>query len=167
MTLPPALVQKLREVHDHADPWLDELAALIEKLEEQWNVRVTGLVDELSYHVVAFAEAADGTPYILKMGPPNPESLQEIRALEYYDGDGICCLIAAEPEAVAMLLERVQPGVSLWKVEDDELATHACADLLSQLWRPVEDASNFRSLESWTSARPEHFERYPQSGPLS
>ena len=166
MKLPADLIQKLGEVHEEAGSWLETLDDLFRRLEARWDIRVTGLVEELSYHVVAFAEGADGAPYILKLGPPTPESLQEIAALSYYDGDGICRLLATDPEATAMLLERVQPGVSLWNSQDDDLATRACADLLLQLWCPVDDESAFRSLHSWTRALPEYLERHPKDGPL-
>ncbi|CAN5852049.1 aminoglycoside phosphotransferase family protein [soil metagenome] len=149
MNLPTDLVQKLYDVHEDAAPWLAELDGLIVGLETRWHIRVTGLVEELSYNVVAFAEGEEGAPYVLKLSPPSEDFSREILALRLYDGDGICRLVEANEEVGAMLLERLQPGVSLWNTDDDEGATRTAAELMQRLWRPVTEPNSFRSLRSW------------------
>ena len=171
MKLPGTLVRNLRDIHAHADPWLADLDALIWRCEERWHLRAAGLVPDLSYNVVAFAEGLDGAPYILKLSPPNSEFNQEIAALRLYDGDGICRLIDADDTAGVMLLERLEPGVSLWYTDindayEDDLATRAAATLMPQLWRPVSDLRPFRSLQSWSRALPKYLQDYPSGGPL-
>ena len=169
MKLPDALVRNLRDIHPHADVWLADLDDLIRHCEKRWQVRVTGLVPDLSYNVVAFAEGVDGAPYILKLSPPNAEFSQEVAALKLYDGDGICRLIDADDAAGAMLLERLEPGVSLWRIDvrnarEDDLATRAAATLMPQLWRPVPDPRPFRTLESWSRSLPRYLNAYPNGG---
>lgn len=167
MKLPAELIKKLHDVHEDATPWLVRLDHLIADLETRWRIRVTGLVEELSYNVVAFAEGESGTRYVLKLSPPSDDVERESAALHLYDGDGLCRLVAAEPEAAALLLERLEPGVSLGNREDDELATRICADLLAQLWRPVPEPNPFRTLRSWARALPNYLAAYPQGdGPL-
>ena len=149
MNLPAGLIQKLHDVHEDAAPWLMGLDELIAGLETRWRVRVTGLAEELSYNVVAFAEGLDGTPYVLKLSPPSDDFTRELEALRLYDGDGMCRLIQADETVGAMLLERLQPGVSLWNTDDDEGAARIAAELMQHLWRPVAEPHNFRTLRSW------------------
>lgn len=167
MKLPTELIKKLHDVHEDATPWLGRLDHLIADLETRWRVRVTGLVGELSYNVVAFAEGESGTPYVLKLSPPSDNLEREVAALRQYDGDGICCLVEADEKVGALLLERLEPGASLGNREDDELATRICADLLAQLWRPAPEPNLFRTLRSWARALPNYLSAYPQGdGPL-
>ncbi len=167
--LPDALVQSLRDIHAHADAWLSVLNTHIQQCEERWQIRVTGLVPDLSHNVVAFAEGSDGAPYILKLSPPNAEFSQEVAALKLYNGEGICRLIDADDAVGAMLLERLEPGISLWRTEvenakENDLATRAAATLMLQLWRPVSDPRPFRSLASWSRVLPQYLRMYPNGG---
>ena len=172
MNLPASLIQNLRDIHANADAWLAELDAAVKHLEKRWQLRVAGLVPDLSYNVVAFAQGLDGAPYVLKLSPPNSEFEQEVAALKLYDGDGICRLIQSDVSIGAMLLERVRPGVSLWRTDigsarDDDLATRTAATLMQQLWRPVSDPQPFRTLRSWTRSLPRYLKTYPNGdGPL-
>jgi len=164
--LPAHLIRTLKGIHPDADEWLTAFPSYLKQLETTWNLRVLNLVEDLSFNIVAFVEGEDGTPYVLKMSPPNEEFRQEVVALKLYDGDGIAKLIRADKQGGAMLLERLRPGVSFWRTDDDELATRTCAELLLQLWRPVEDMSPFRDLQSWTRALPAYLEQNPNGGAL-
>ena len=166
MNLPPALVRTLHSVHDDAGPWLEALPVYLKHLEQSWHIQFVELVEDLSYNVVAFAEGEDGIPYVLKMSPPGNEFLQEVTALKLYDGDGIARLIRADEAGGAMLLERLHPGVSFWRSDDDELATRTCAELLVQLWRPVEDTSHLRTLRSWAEELFTYPDTYAEGGPI-
>ena len=172
MKLPDTLEHNLRDIHEGADVWIANLSDHIRHLEERWQVRVTGLVPDLSYNVVAFAEGLDGAPYILKLSPPNSEFSQEVAALALYDGDGICRLIDADDGVGVMLLERLEPGVSLWRTDisdapGDDHATRTAAAVMQQLWRPVADPRPFRTLVSWSRALPSYLNAHPNGdGPL-
>lgn len=69
-----------------------------------------------------------------------------------YQGEGIVRLIASDLEIAALLLERLEPGVSRWHAQDDEASTRIAAGLMKRLWRPVPDPANWRSLDSWLQA---------------
>ena len=161
MNLPTALIRKLHDVHEDAAPWLTGLDELLAGLETRWNIRITGLVGELSYNVVAFAEGSDGTPYVLKLSPPSDDFTREVEALRLYDGDGMCRLIQADETIGAALLERLHPGVSLWTTDDDAGATRIAAELMQRLWRPVTDSRPFRSLRSWARELYSYPQKYP------
>lgn len=155
MQLPDTLIRTLHDVHDDAGPWLAELPKTLARLEHAWNLRVTGLVPQLSYHLVAYAEQDDGTPCILKLCPPSDELSREGEALAYYGGDGICGLLERDDAVSALLLERVLPGRSLqevWTLGEDEGHTRVTAELMRRLWRPVGEPERFRSLQSWARA---------------
>ncbi len=164
LVLLPSLIQALQDIHNDADPWLEALPETLAGLEDKWHIRVTGLVPQLSYNVVAYAERTDGTPCILKLSPPNDEIICEAEALSYYDGDGICRLLERDDSVSALLLERVTPGVSLqelWTPAEDETHTRVTAELMRRLWRPVDSPSPFRTLTSWAQALWEDYESIP------
>jgi streptomycin 6-kinase len=117
-------------------------------------------VPVLSYNFVAFAKQFsspgggkakdEGKDVILKMGVPNPEFLSEMEALRLFNGEGACKLIDCDEEKYWMLLERLQPGVMLATLEDDEEATHIAAEVMKKIWRPIEPSSSplFQELAS-------------------
>ena len=164
LTLPPNLVQALRDIHDDADVWLETLPEILAGLEASWHIRVTGLVPQLSLNVVAYAERADEIPCILKLSPPTDEMIREGEALSYYAGDGICQLLERDDSVSALLLERITPGVSLqelWTPEKDKTHTRITAELMRRLWRPVDSPNPFRTLTSWAQALWEDYESIP------
>ena len=159
MHLPETLIKTLHNVHDDAGPWLAALPETLKGLEAAWKVRITGLVPQLSYNLVAYAEQVDdrgiGTPCILKMCPPSDELILEGEALARYAGDGFCRLLKRDDTVGALLLERVWPGLSLqdvWTLAEDEAHTRVTAELMRRLWRPVEEPNPFRPLQSWARA---------------
>ena len=164
LALPPALIQVLRDLHADADEWLASLPETLANLETAWHIRVTGLVPQLSYNVVAYAERVDKTPCILKLSPPTDEMIREGEALSYYAGDGICRLLERDDDVSALLLERVTPGVSLqelWTPAEDETHTRITAELMRRLWRPVAAPNPFRTLTSWARALWDEYESVP------
>ncbi len=112
----------------------------------------------LSYNFVAFAKThqglgdkGEGKVVVLKMGVPNREFLSEMDALRLFDGDGACKLIEYEEEKYWMLLERLNPGVMLATLEDDEEATHIAAEVMKKIWRPVESGSLLPAFQQQVS----------------
>jgi streptomycin 6-kinase len=57
----------------------------------------------------------------------------------------------------AMLLEKLEPGISLWDTPPDDAkrddeATGIIASVMKRLWRKVPEHHTMRTLESWTQA---------------
>ncbi|MGL4611594.1 MAG: aminoglycoside phosphotransferase family protein [Trueperaceae bacterium] len=157
MDLPTHFLKTLRDIHEDADDWLKVLPDILETLAERWEFRIfneSHYLPRLSYNLVLFAEGLDGTPYVLKLSPPSDEFRRERVAVQLYNGRGMARLLAADDTVSAMLLERLQPGVSLWNHKDDDEATEIIAGLLQKLWRSVPDANPLRTLESWTRVLP-------------
>ena len=137
---------------DAGAEWLGRLPDLIAEFERRWSITVDPPVDGLSYNYVASAVDVEGRALMLKLGVPNPELLTEIEALRIYDGRASVCLLAADREQGALLLERLEPGVTLGAcVDDDEQATSIAAGVMKRLWRPVPPEHPFPSVARWAA----------------
>jgi len=61
----------------------------------------------------------------------------EMAALKLFNGEGACRLLECDEERYWMLLERLNPGVMLATVENDEEATRIAAEVMKKIWIPV------------------------------
>jgi streptomycin 6-kinase len=94
---------------------------------------------------------ADGTPAVLKLGPPDDP---ELDALEWFAGGGGVRVLELDRPRGAVLLERVVPGTQLRALvpEADEEATAAAAAVMRALWRAPPAEHRFRSAREWGRA---------------
>jgi streptomycin 6-kinase len=146
--------------------WLDRLPALITGCEERWSLEIGAPFPELSFNYAAPALRADGTAAVLKLCfPDDPAFNKEAEALRLFAGRGAARLL--ELDRGAMLLERLEPGIPLTTVLNDEEATSIAAGVLRQLWRPVPRNHPFPTVSDWARG----FDRLRQrfdggSGPM-
>jgi streptomycin 6-kinase len=127
---------------DEGARWLTMLPARIDAVARRWDLTV-GVPYPLSFNWVAPARRAGGEPVVLKLGVPGAPHLRaEPAALRAFDGDGAARLLAHDEELGALLLERVEPGVTLQRLQqhDDEAATAVFIEVARRLHRPVADA---------------------------
>jgi streptomycin 6-kinase len=61
-------------------------------------------------------------------------------------------LLDVDWDATVMLLERVEPGVSLKADGDDEKVMNAVADVMREIARPIADTAHFQTLTEWAEA---------------
>jgi streptomycin 6-kinase len=128
--------------------WLDRLPALITGCEERWSLEIGAPFPELSFNYAAPALRADGTAAVLKLSfPDDPGFNKEAEALRLFAGRGAARLL--ELDRGAMLLERLEPGIPLTTVLNDEESTSIAAGVLRQLWRPVPLDHVFPSVSDW------------------
>lgn len=146
--------------------WLERLPDIVQSCAERWNLRVSAPFPNLTYNFVALAELDDGTRVVLKVGVPNPELLAELAALGHFDGRGSVRLLAADVDAGAMLLERVEPGTPLFDLADDESATSIAAGVMRQLWRPAPVDHPFPTVARWGEGFKRLRTRFPDGGPF-
>ena len=86
---------------------------------------------------------------MLKLNFPEDESTREADALAHWRGEGAVRLLEVDRDRNALLVERADPGTSLWEVGDDEEATLIAASVFRRLWsRPPPDGHPFRVLLS-------------------
>ena len=149
--VPEAFVQFLRAVYgtEAANAWFERLPALLEKCAERWQLTLLPPFEHLSFHYIAPAVRADGTPVILKTCSLTDEFAHGLPALRLFDGRGIVRLLEWDEDQEVMLLERLQPGSMLASLvpEQDEQATSMLAGIMRQLWRPAPAGHPFPTVE--------------------
>lgn len=171
LDVPAAFAEQIRALRgEDGAVWLRELPDLARELSERWCLTL-GSPFGLSFNYVCRARLADGTDAVFKIGPWGAETIQEIRALGVYGGQGSCRLLAADETLGALLLERIRPGRMLREIaaEDDDRATEIGAQLMRRLWRPadeIEDRSGLRPLSEWFRAFERHRAFYSGPGPF-
>ncbi len=161
MDVPPGLVS-LREEEPGGDAWLRSLPRLVSECTERWRLTLGAPFDgHVSF--VAPATLPDGRAVVLKLSFPSEESEREADALRHWDGAGAVRLLAEDPARRALLLERCDPGTTLWEVEDEDEANAIAADVLRRLWKPAPARHEFRLLAGeaarWATALPARWER--------
>jgi streptomycin 6-kinase len=145
LNLPLEFVRNIEGVFGKAGKqFLANLPALIDEAAQKWGLTDVQPSPTLSYNFVAFANRG-AEQVVLKMSVPNLEAKSEMAALRLFNGEGACRLIDYDRKKCWMLLERLNPGVMLATLEDDEEATHIAANVMQKIWRPVD------SLESASS----------------
>ena len=135
--------------------WLDRVPRIVEECAQEWELRVGTPFAGANAAFVVPVELANGTRAVLKVNFPDRESEREAEALAHWAGEGAVRLLAYDATGNALLIERLDPGTTLWELEDDEEATRIAADVLRRLWRPPPDPSPFWTLtesgEWWAS----------------
>jgi streptomycin 6-kinase len=150
MDLPKTFTKTFTDLYGNQGKlWLEQLPQTIATLEQRWHIHVEKHFSNLSFNFVAPAVREDGTNVVLKLGFPEELTL-EANALRAYNGDGSVRLLEHEPKLEALLLERLEPGVSLWEVQDNQANTRITATLLKRLWRKVSNLQDFRTLDSYS-----------------
>jgi streptomycin 6-kinase len=129
--------------------WLNQLPHILENAANRWSIRLLAPFQPLSFHYVAPAIGMNGEPVVLKAGVPNQEFSNEIDALRHFDGQGMVRLLKADYDAGLMLLERIEPGVSLHATLDDENATSILAEVMRCMRKSKSDKYSFPSVTDW------------------
>ena len=149
--VPEELVRNATELRGaEGAEWANRLPAVVADCGRRWSLEVGPPFPELSQNYVAPARRADGTAAVLKLSfPEDLEFRTEAQALRLFDERGVARLLELELERGAMLLERLEPGVPLETVEDDEEAISIAADVLRRLWRPAPADHPFPLVSDW------------------
>jgi streptomycin 6-kinase len=159
MNLPSEFISTITNTFgEDGETLIANLPALIEEASSRWGLTNVQPVDNLSYNFVAFATRTSTTPptdagsplreAVLKIGVPRDELTSEIAALRLFNGEGACRLIDSDEEKGVLLLERLNPGVMLSTMEDDEKATHIGAEVMQKIWRTGLDMPGGYSINS-------------------
>jgi len=144
MNLPPEFISTIKNTfREEGHAFLKSLPNLIAEASTRWGLTDVQPAPTLSYNFVAFAVSpspvgrgakGEGRSVVLKMGVPNNEMRSEMAALRLFNGKGACKLVEYDEERCWMLLERLNPGVMLATMEDDDEATHIAADVMKRIW---------------------------------
>ena len=105
---------------------------------------------------------------VLKLGVPHPEQLTEIESLGLFSSDQVVNVLAWDEPKRALLMERVQPGLTLRSLldnpdQDTDLVRYA-APLLVSLQVPAEKTCQLSTYQNWlkTGFSPEVLEQAPK-----
>lgn len=138
MNLPPEFISNVQGArHEDGRTYLDALPEQIVEASARWGLTDVQPVPNLSYNFVAFANRGY-QQVMLKIGLPNRETISEMATLRLFNGEGACQLLECDEKRYWMLLERLNPGVMLSTLEDDDEATHIAAEVMKKIWRPLE-----------------------------
>ena len=174
MNLPSDFISNITNTFgEDGEELIANLPILIDEASARWGLTNVQPVSNLSYNFVAFAKSsftandAQGKQnlrslgglsgagssgegaVVLKIGVPREELTSEIAALRLFNGEGSCRLIDADEEKGFLLLERLNPGVMLSIMEDDEQATHIGAEVMQKIWRTAPQNNVFIQLSDW------------------
>ena len=148
--------------------WLQQLPTTLAECARQWSLTLHPPFPNLSYNYVAPAERTDGTRAVIKAGlPQDKEFLSEAEALRVFNGQGMVQLLEFDRQKRVMLLERVEPGITLRSISDTEQLITIAVQVMRRLWQPVDPTHPFLTVEGWGKG----FERMRRlysgtSGPL-
>lgn len=106
---------------DIGKEWLQTIPDKIEKYVKIFNLKNIKLLNEFTYNVLIFGESDDFGPVVLKIEIPFKElTLRESNALKLNDGKGACKCYYSNIDDGVILIERLQPGITLNSVNDLE-----------------------------------------------
>lgn len=133
--------------------WLQQLPKLIEHFALQWQLKEIKHFDNLSFNYVAHAYSdLFKKPVVLKIGAPDPYFLNELTALEFYNGNGAVKLLAHDSNKYAMLLDRITPGTTLrnsFPTQDEHAVEYACSVMQKLHSNPPPSATKFQTIHDW------------------
>lgn len=144
-----------------ARPWLAGLPEAAAEFLARWELEPERLVLPGGALSLTFlVRRADGTPATLKLGFVDRYTAHEADALSIWGGRGAVRLLEAEPERGALLLERLQPDVSLRSLPEDRAMLEA-VEVLRRLWVPAPEGSPIDLVADraghWTESMPRRF----------
>ena len=142
--------------------WVDGLAVTVDNLFSQWDLRADGAPTNGHCSLVLPVCRTDGVAAVLKIGFPDEESEHEHLALRCWHGDGAVRLLAADPPARALLLERLGPA-DLSSVPDLQ-ACAVVAGLYGRLHRPA--LARLRPLPAFVERWTAQLAGLPRSAPI-
>ncbi len=133
LTVPESFAEQFDE--DGAQ-WLAGLPALAESCLARWDLTVDGPLMHGVCALVVPVRRASGEPAVLKVTWPHDEARHEALALSLWDGDGAVRLLEHDDDAWALLLERLDPSVTLRQAPIDEALT-VVTGMVRRLDRPA------------------------------
>jgi streptomycin 6-kinase len=131
--LPQSFLAMPRWWHEGAD-WLAALPGLVEEMCARWRLEPDGAPMHGS-NALVIPVRREGEPLALRMTLPDERTMDEIRALRFWDGRGTVRLFDADPSVGASLLERLDGEQSLSRLPLAE-AVPAIARLMRRLAVP-------------------------------
>ncbi|MDI2132779.1 aminoglycoside phosphotransferase family protein [Yinghuangia seranimata] len=144
-----------------ARPWLDALPATAAEYLDWWELTAERpVLPGGALSLTLLVRRADDTPATLKLGFVDRYTAHEPDALRIWGGRGAVRLLDADPPRGALLLERLQPDVSLRSLPEDRAMLEA-VEVLRHLWVPAPEDSKIDLVADragfWAESMPRRF----------
>lgn len=154
MNLPQEFLDNISRIWGtEGKDWLHQLPTLIKHFATKWHLTDIQNFENLSFNYVAHAYSSlFKKQVVLKMGAPHPSFINELKALEFYNGNGAVKLLASDPRSYAMLLERISPGTtlrSLFPAQDDCAIEYTCQVMHKLHFKEINSNPQFQTIEKW------------------
>ncbi|WP_310718422.1 aminoglycoside phosphotransferase family protein [Streptomyces lydicus] len=148
---PQRLVSSLSGDPDSAaQEWLHALPTLVQQRLDAWELTLERVHAPGGRNsLLALVRQQDGTPAALKLPVPGARSAQEAAALAVWDGWGAVRLLRSDDGSGALLLERLQSGVSLRSLPEAKALLEA-AGTARRLWVPPGEGHPFATVAGRT-----------------
>jgi streptomycin 6-kinase len=130
LTVPESFIEGFED-----QEWIARLPALAESILERWDLTVDGEPMHGACALALPVRRASGEPAVLKVTWPHEEAEHEATALSMWDGAGAVRLLAHDRLNWALLLERLDPTVTL-ESEPVPEALAVIASMIVRLTRP-------------------------------
>ena len=124
------------------EEWLAQIPELLSKYSNIFDLRDLRLCGNLSYNLVLSGECLKYGSVIVKIGLPDNGVLNEMIALEAYNGKLACKCHFSDKKDRVMILERLIPGETLHKIKDRLKRVEIFAQTANDLM--IEDPENQR-----------------------
>lgn len=131
LTVPESFIEGLED-----GEWLARLPALTQSMLSLWDLTVDDEPMHGACALVVPVRQKGGEPAVLKVSWPHEEAEFEAQTLSIWDGDGAVRLLAHDPDAWALLLERLDPDTTL-ETEPLPEALAVIASMIRRLDRPA------------------------------
>ena len=150
MNLPSRFIDNIHRVFgDAGREWLVRLPGIITGCRAKWRLDDGVMSPDMSLNYLEFTTTASGEAVALKVGVPHAELLTEMEALRLYGGRRVVRLVDADPGLGAILMQRLQPGTTLWQLGDNCEETRIAASIIRELPAPVPSAHNLPTFARW------------------
>ncbi|UTR09848.1 aminoglycoside phosphotransferase family protein [Evansella sp. LMS18] len=151
------------------EEWLLRLPRLINHCEERWQLRMLAPYS-LSINYVAPAVKLTGEKLVVKCCIPGKEFLNELEALRLLKGERMGAVIDWDDQNGIILLEKLEPGLCLAELEDDEEACRISASVFKNITRRLSpgEARGLPSTHDREKSLREIIRNHPEgTGPIT
>jgi streptomycin 6-kinase len=132
--------------------WLNQLEDIVHGLCRDWALTDLCVIEEVQFHFLARAHQEHYGNVVLKIGIDRPLVFEEQRVLELYNGNASVKLLASDNARGALLLESLEPGISLKSLFplEEERACEIFISVISGLHtKPLRTEDDFMTVEEW------------------
>ncbi|MFE1381893.1 aminoglycoside phosphotransferase family protein [Streptomyces sp. NPDC058740] len=121
------------EFGEEGRTWIAGLPALAASMLERWGLQRDGAARAGQTSLVLPVLRPDGTPAVLRLQMPRPETSAALLGLRAWNGSGTVRLLDHDALSSSMLLERLEAPRTLASVNDDDQAMSTLAELHARL----------------------------------